>query len=60
MSTNEKKPTSNEEYMKHLEQKMSAFQKEFNVRDLDFDDDDSDEAVATFVPKARDPKAQSS
>jgi len=61
MSTNEKKPISNEEFMRQMEEMTNAFNKKHNVLVVDNDDElEPDEVVATFVPKARDPKAQSS
>jgi hypothetical protein len=58
MPKTEKKPISNEEFMRHIEEKTNAFNAKFNVLVESSDSElDSDEAIATFLPKARDPKA---
>jgi hypothetical protein len=61
MSTNDEKPISNEEFMRQMEERTNAFNAKHNVLVVNDDDEpDSDEAVATFAPKAKDPKAPSS
>ena len=61
MSDAKKKPVSNEEFMRHVEEMTNAFNAKHNVLVVNHDDElESDKAIATFVPKARDPKAQSS
>lgn len=60
MPNTEKKPISNEEFMRHMEERMKAFNKKYNVLVVNHDDElEPDEAVATFVPKARYPKGPS-
>jgi len=61
MPNTEKKPISNEEFMRHMEEKTKAFSKKHNVLVVNHDDElEPDEAVATFVPRARYPKGPSS
>ena len=61
MPNSEKKPISNEEFMRQMEEITNAFNKKHNVLVVNHDDElESNEAVATFVPKAKDPKGPSS
>ena len=57
MPNSEKKPISNEEFMRQMEEMTNAFDKKHNVLVVNHDDEpEPDEAIATFVPKTRDPK----
>jgi hypothetical protein len=61
MATNEKKPISNEELMYQMEEMTAAFDAKHNVFVVNHDDElVSDEAIASFVTKAKDPKGPSS
>ena len=61
MPNSEKKPISSEEFMRQMEEMTNAFDKKHNVLIVNHDDElEPDEAVATFVPKARYPNGPSS
>jgi len=61
MATNEKKPISNEELMRQMEEMTAAFDAKHNVLVVNHDGElESDEAIASFVMKAKDPKGPSS
>jgi hypothetical protein len=61
MPNTEKKPISNEEFMRHMEERTKAFNKKHNVLVENHDDElESDDAIATFVTKAKGPKGLSS
>ena len=49
MPNSEKKPISNEEFMRQMEEMTNAFDKKHNVLIVNHDDElEPDEAVATF------------
>lgn len=57
MPNTEKKPISNAEFMRQMEEMTNAFNKKHNVLEVNREDElELDEAIATFVPKTRDPK----